>query len=356
MTLKPLSLASLALLLAAGLSLFAYAGNRDQFPYDGSENCSVVTVDVEFGEYTPWFCSSGSDCLDCRGISHGRYSGDFTGCDDSNVNGAVHFNSCIGCNGFLQARGMGYGQGSCESSCGSSPECDETKIGSEGLCGRGRLCSESCTCVSNPSYKVEDEDFDGVPDKSDRCPGTPPFAAVGSDGCVVEAVAIPKQSSSEPLFQTVMLTGNRGDFMAGHKGVIIHSTRGGQRPRVELKATINWFMNPNSDASAHRVVGVNGEHYRMVDDNFEAWHANFMNPYYMGIELEQGSINDPYSDRQYQIAARIVKQWSDKYGFPVTKETVMGHEASPQGKSVGKTDPGYRFDWDRFYREYSGIE
>ncbi len=141
---------------------------------------------------------------------------------------------------------------------------------------------------------------------------------------------------------------NKGPAMVGYRGVIIHSTRGGQVPGKELQATINWFSNPASRVSAHRNVGVNGENYKFVDEDIQAWHAGENNLYYLGIELEQGNINDPFTDKQYVVTAQIVREWSKKYGFQVNRQNVLGHEETEQGRRVGKTDPGPMFDWDKF--------
>lgn len=150
------------------------------------------------------------------------------------------------------------------------------------------------------------------------------------------------------LGMVVKDTPHKGGKMGAVKGVIIHSTRGGQVPGKELQATVNWFSNPSSKVSAHRAVGVNGEHYKFVDDGIQAWHAGEHNPYYLGIELEQGKITDSFTDKQYEVAARIVREWSKKYGFEVNRNTVLGHEETSQGKGQGKSDPGPMFDWNKF--------
>ncbi len=146
------------------------------------------------------------------------------------------------------------------------------------------------------------------------------------------------------------LSPNHGGRMSGHKGVIIHSTRGGTAVGTELQATVNWFMNPSSQVSSHRVVGYNGEQYIMVDDDIVAWHAGNTGVEYLGIEIEQGRASDPFSEQEYIVAAKIVRDWSKKYGFPVNRQTVMGHDEIPQGIRQGKSDPGYMFDWDKFMR------
>ncbi|MBI4438667.1 N-acetylmuramoyl-L-alanine amidase, partial [Candidatus Woesearchaeota archaeon] len=169
-------------------------------------------------------------------------------------------------------------------------------------------------------------------------------AAVGT-----ETIHTSSETSGNIIQQ---LSPNHGGPMGEIKGVVIHSTRGLQVPGRELQAAVNWFMNPQSMVSAHRIIGVNGEQYKMVEDGITAWHAGEYNNNYLGIELEQGKPEDPYRDAQYRTAAQTVKEWSRKYGFPLTRnqntKTVLGHDETTQGISIGKTDPGRKFNWNKF--------
>ncbi len=161
--------------------------------------------------------------------------------------------------------------------------------------------------------------------------------------------AVPAAPAQLPnsFSEIVRLSPNYGGRMEDYRGVIIHSTRGKHPPGEELLLTVGYFMDPKSKASSHRLVGVRGENYKIVDEQYQAWHSGFLNPYYLGIELEQGNPNDEFSDKQYQIAARIVYDWSKKYGFPISRRTVLGHEETLQGQMDKKSDPGPKFDWNR---------
>ena len=66
---------------------------------------------------------------------------------------------------------------------------------------------------------------------------------------------------------TVVPTTNQGQVIHPLY-LVIHYTAG-----LDDQGAINWFRNPASSASAHFVVGRNGEVTQMVACNRRAWHA-----------------------------------------------------------------------------------
>ncbi len=151
---------------------------------------------------------------------------------------------------------------------------------------------------------------------------------------------------------TCSFSPNKEGRMEKYYGVVIHSTRGKLPPGQEVAAAVSWFMNPLSKASAHLVIGLNqGQIYKMVDEEYQAQHAGFLNFAYLGIELEQGKITDEYSDFQYFSSARAIRAWSKSKGFPVIRSgktlTVLGHDETSQGEKEKKSDPGPKFNWSR---------
>ena len=125
-------------------------------------------------------------------------------------------------------------------------------------------------------------------------------------------------------------------------GVIIHSTRGGAAtPELEYHATIDWFLNPTSEVSAHRIIGVDGDGVICVDDEDIAWHAGIYNRAWFGVELVQQGIDIPFTEAQYKTLANLLKEWSTTYSFPLDRGHIRGHdEVDPR-----KSDPGPQFDW-----------
>jgi N-acetyl-anhydromuramyl-L-alanine amidase AmpD len=138
--------------------------------------------------------------------------------------------------------------------------------------------------------------------------------------------------------------------------VIIHSTRSGRFTRQgEYRKTIQYMMNPRSQVSSHRVIGMyRGQDALLVSEENIAWHAGEDNRQWLGYELCQPGPGDPYSSWQYQRAALHVLAASRRFGFPLDREHLVGHEERPQGRRDGKTDPGPMWDWGRFMEVLHG--
>lgn len=99
--------------------------------------------------------------------------------------------------------------------------------------------------------------------------------------------------------------------------------------------------------SSHFFIRRDGELIQFVPGGARAWHAGMSswrgrercNDFSLGIELE-GTDELPFTDAQYAVLARLVKQLSMVY--PI--EGMVGHsDISPSRK----TDPGPSFDWAR---------
>ena len=85
-------------------------------------------------------------------------------------------------------------------------------------------------------------------------------------------------------------------------------------------SAVNWFKNPNAKASAHLIIGRDGEVIQMVPFNHVAWHAgrslwrgiSGLNRHSIGIEL----VN----------AGRLTQQgemWTDWTGKPVEPDEIV---------------------------------
>jgi hypothetical protein len=92
----------------------------------------------------------------------------------------------------------------------------------------------------------------------------------------------------------------------------------------------------------------------MVDDADVAWHSGVNNRTHLGMEIAQPRADTLYTDFQYRTAATIVREWCEKFAIPIvhvgsqTQPGIIGHEETEQGRGIGKSDPGPRFDWNRF--------
>lgn len=153
-----------------------------------------------------------------------------------------------------------------------------------------------------------------------------------------------------------LLSPNHGGTRPLTLGVIIHSTRGGQAYGTEYQATLNWFANPASGVSAHAVIGRDGQIDFPVASDLEAWHAREYNRTWLGVEFEQPTITDSYTEAQYATGGGLLAAWAAEYGFPVDRLRVLGHSEISPGIADGKSDPGPTFDFDRLIAIGTGAE
>lgn len=122
--------------------------------------------------------------------------------------------------------------------------------------------------------------------------------------------------------------------------------------------TVRVLSNPRRPASAHYVVSREGEVVQLVSPRDVAWHAGNknMNERSIGIEhegftYEQGSI----TDRELDASARLVGYLARRWGIPVDRTHVIGHDRVPDPARRGllggidhHTDPGPYWPWKRY--------
>lgn len=136
--------------------------------------------------------------------------------------------------------------------------------------------------------------------------------------------------------------------------IIIHATRSGKVGNDDEPGTIGWFKNPRSQASSHRLIGTYGVESGFVADWDSAWHAGYLNPRSLGIEVCQPTIDTPFRLEQIAATAVTVRTWCLVHGIPMVHVTdenqrgIIGHDETEQGKSYGKSDPGYGWPWVPF--------
>lgn len=103
--------------------------------------------------------------------------------------------------------------------------------------------------------------------------------------------------------------------------------------------------------SAHLLIRRDGEIVQFVDFDQRAWHAGTSqfqgrercNDFSIGIELE-GSVNQPYTDQQYQQLADVSRLLLNAYPL-LEQQRIVGHsDIAPERK----TDPGPQFNWQRY--------
>jgi len=133
--------------------------------------------------------------------------------------------------------------------------------------------------------------------------------------------------------------------------LVIHATRSGIAGNDDEPGTINWFRNPKSKASSHRLIGTHGAESGFVADWDTAWHAGYLNARSLGMEVCQPTEDAPFTPIQVVNTAVTVRTWCLVHGVPMVHITdedqrgVIGHDETEQGKSCGKSDPGYNWPW-----------
>jgi N-acetyl-anhydromuramyl-L-alanine amidase AmpD len=133
--------------------------------------------------------------------------------------------------------------------------------------------------------------------------------------------------------------------------VVIHDTE------VGYDDTIALFQNPLAYVSSHYVTrSSDGEVTQMVPTKDVAWHAGnwWINTHSVGIENEGFALegNEWFTNALYRSLARLTRYTADRYGIPLDREHIIGHDQVPGPTEAFQAgmhwDPGPFFDWERF--------
>ncbi|MGQ4490961.1 N-acetylmuramoyl-L-alanine amidase [Streptomyces sp. SAS_281] len=133
--------------------------------------------------------------------------------------------------------------------------------------------------------------------------------------------------------------------------IVIHDTEG------DYASSLTTLTSPSAAASANYLVRASdGLVTQMVENKDLAWHAGnwSLNMHSIGVEHEGYAIKEGswYSESQYESTAALVKFLADKYGIPLDREHIIGHDEVPvflDAKSKDTHwDPGPFWDWNHF--------
>lgn len=155
----------------------------------------------------------------------------------------------------------------------------------------------------------------------------------------------PKADSK--LVDNVYWVGNYDDApVLPRESIVVHATwaRPEWTPAQTLQATLGWFDNPESGASAHYIIEKSGKIWQCVAENKRAWHAggssyggrhNFNN-IAIGIELINANDGrDPYTTAQLKSLVELSKDIAQRH--PIKAALFVGHYQISGYR--GKTDP-----------------
>ncbi|MGQ4513847.1 N-acetylmuramoyl-L-alanine amidase [Streptomyces sp. DW26H14] len=144
---------------------------------------------------------------------------------------------------------------------------------------------------------------------------------------------------------------NRPDDGMSVKYIVIHDTE------TSYDAAVKMFQAAGNNAAAHYVMkSSDGSVTQMVPTKDLAFHAGnyWYNMHSIGIEHEGFAAQGAtwYTQAQYQETADLVTYLADKYGIPLDREHIIGHDnvPAPSDGTVADMhwDPGPYWDWNRF--------
>ncbi|MFF5497832.1 N-acetylmuramoyl-L-alanine amidase [Streptomyces aquilus] len=121
-------------------------------------------------------------------------------------------------------------------------------------------------------------------------------------------------------------------------------------------AGVAGLANPTNSAATHYVMSSTGAVTQMVPTKDIAFHAgNYStNLHSIGIEHEGYAAHGAawYTEAQYQATADLVKYLAGRFGIPLDRQHIVGHDnvAGPNSALVSGMhwDPGYAWDWNHF--------
>ncbi|WP_405875975.1 MULTISPECIES: N-acetylmuramoyl-L-alanine amidase [unclassified Streptomyces] len=135
------------------------------------------------------------------------------------------------------------------------------------------------------------------------------------------------------------------------KYIVIHDTEGtwdGVLKLVQDPTYVSWNYTLRS------TDGLIAQHVKAKD---VAWHAGnwYINAKSIGLEHE-GFLASPdawYTEAMYRSSARLVRYLSAKYGIPLDRQHILGHDNVP-GPTTSTiagmhTDPGPYWDWRHYF-------
>lgn len=129
--------------------------------------------------------------------------------------------------------------------------------------------------------------------------------------------------------------------------VVLHYTE-----MDSAEAALSRLCDPETEVSAHYLIGKDGTLFRLVEEDKRAWHAGAgqwgtcedVNSSSIGIELDNQG-DEPFGDPLMSTLEALLTDLIERHGLP--PKAVIGHSDMAPGR---KRDPGPYFDWPRLAR------
>ncbi|MFF4020038.1 N-acetylmuramoyl-L-alanine amidase [Streptomyces sp. NPDC001843] len=133
--------------------------------------------------------------------------------------------------------------------------------------------------------------------------------------------------------------------------IVIHDTEG------TWDGVLNLVQDPTYVSWNYTIRSTDGLIAQHVKAKDVAWHAGnwYVNAKSVGIEHE-GFLAAPdawYTEAMYRSSARLVRYLSKRYGIPLDRQHILGHDTVP-GPTTSyipgmHTDPGPYWDWRHYF-------
>jgi len=155
-----------------------------------------------------------------------------------------------------------------------------------------------------------------------------------------------------------MVTPAGGPASMKIKYIIIHDTEG------SYNSAISTFQNPGSYVSANYVIrSSDGAVTEMVRPHNVSWGAGdwYVNMHAINIENEGFAAHGAtwYTKALYSSCAALVRYLAAKYGIPLDRQHILGHEDVPgptdHYTSAQHWDPGPFWNWNHFMALVHGV-
>ncbi len=133
--------------------------------------------------------------------------------------------------------------------------------------------------------------------------------------------------------------------------IVIHDTE------IDYNIALQVFQRPYTAVSTHYTVRAqDGQVAQNVRNKNVAWHAGnwYFNGHAIGVEHEGVAIDGAtwYSESLYRASARLVRYLAAKYGIPLDRAHIIGHDEipgpTPELQAGMHWDPGPFWDWAHY--------
>ncbi|MFC7920078.1 N-acetylmuramoyl-L-alanine amidase [Streptomyces cinereoruber] len=145
--------------------------------------------------------------------------------------------------------------------------------------------------------------------------------------------------------------GDRPNQGVDIRQIVIHDTEG------PYQGSLDALTNPKGSGSAHYLIRAqDGQVTQMLENKQLAWHAGNWthNMHSIGVEHEGYAIKEGswYTEPQYRSSAELVKFLAAKYGVPIDREHIIGHDEvalqTDNRLSSLHWDAGPYWDWNYY--------